>query len=70
MNRLLSFLCFYRKPMQRYKSWRATLKNNGNTSDQTQISYGEMPSISRDDINLLNKQIKSDEQFEKLRKKL
>lgn len=70
MNKLLSFLCFCRKPVQRYKSWRATLKNNGNTSDQTQISYGEMPSISKDDIKLLNKKIKSDEQFENIRKKL
>lgn len=70
MNKLLSFLCFYRKPIQRYQSWRATLKNNGNTSDQTQISYGEMPSISKDDIKLLNTKIKSDEQFESVRKQL
>lgn len=70
MNKLLSFLCFYKKPIKQYKSWRAFVKNNGHTTDQTEIAYGEMPSIDRNDIKLLKKEIKSDEQFEKLRKDL
>jgi len=69
MNKFLSLLCFCKKPVQKYKSWRASLKNQYTKENDEMIEYAEMPG-GIDDVKKYSRGIHSDEQAEKIRKSL
>lgn len=62
-------MCFRKNPANKFKSWRAMVKNQNSNKGDEIAKYSEMPG-GMDDIKKSTRGIHSEEQLDKIRKQM